>query len=428
MAGGKFAGGTGTALDPFLIEDAHDFNAMRLYSTGYNFQLIKDINLNTPPYNTGTGWQPIPNFNSKIDGQGHKVSGLRIWSKGDHVGLFLATLPGFRMTNTHFDDVYMELITTDTATKKFTFFGYTAISQNAVNNDFLLGCSLIGKFKIDAPNVIARLVAYDITQNSTSATQTNNVYDCYFELENLGNKQINVFGYNYASIGYPGNARSNYYIYRTIVKAKGDFIGHQIVGQAYFSISDVHLVDELGTSYTNWGTTYPVRTVEYLANSVNLPGFVATSQLGRQVWYFPGTTHVRMADYSRNKFLLEANGEIFSYNVEQGLFSVGVAPVLIDMFVADGMDYIESVPVSVWNQMRTDYGSVDIHCYVEKIPGKSLVTNSEALSFNQTLENKVVMRAVIDFAEHNNDINKIRIPATDQVQPAPTEPVVEPTI
>jgi len=423
MAGGKFAGGTGTALDPFLVEDAHDFNAMRLYSSGYYFQLIKDINMNQPPYNTGTGWQPIGYFNSQIDGQGHKVSGLRIWSKGDAVGLFLSSGTGLKMTNLHFDDLYFELITADTANKKFTLFGYE-VGNGATSNDFFVGSSVVGKFKIDAPSVTARLLVYSATQGNDYAHSIG-VVDSYFDLENLGSKQIMLFGYLQASTSYPYRGRSTLNVIRTIIRLKGDFTHQQLSGNGSVAPSDLYLVNDIDTNYVNFGG-YTVSDVEFLSKSTNLPNFVSASQKGRQVWMFPGTTYVRMVDYSRNKFLIEANGEIYSYNVDQGFFRVGATPILTDMFTLHGMDYIESIPVSVWNQLRQDFGQVDIHCYVEKIPGKTLVTNRETLAFNQALNNKVVMKAVIDFSLHNNDISKIRIPATDQApvvtEPTPTEP------
>ncbi|PTY92863.1 hypothetical protein [Heyndrickxia sporothermodurans] len=423
MAGGKFAGGTGTALDPFLIEDAHDFNAIRLYSSGYNFQLIKDVNMNQPPYNTGAGWQPIPNFNSKIDGQGHKVSGLRVWSKGDDVGIFLNSGSDMSLTNIHFDDLYLELDTLDTAAKKFTLFGTSMNNFNGAHNA-LNGVSIVGKFKAEAPNVTARLLMWQVSTSYNSGAYLAETFsDVYLELENIGSKRINVYGH--ATMGDTYRNSCGIQIVRNIVKLKGDFEEASKLNNAYVSVPDSYVVEEVG--FNNPTSSFiPVRTVEFLSIPTNIVPFTNASQKGRQVWFFPGGTHVRMVDYSRNKFLIEANGEILSYSADQGLFRVGASPILTDMFTLYGMDYIESVPVSVWNELRQTYGTVDIHCYVEKIPGKTLVTNRETLAFNQALNNKVVMKAVIDFSLHNNDISKIRIPATDQApvitEPAPTEP------
>jgi len=58
MAQGFFAGGNGTKESPFLIEDADDLNAIRMYPTAH-FELINDINLSNGKYNLNSGWQPI---------------------------------------------------------------------------------------------------------------------------------------------------------------------------------------------------------------------------------------------------------------------------------------------------------------------------------------------------------------------------------
>jgi hypothetical protein len=70
-----FAGGTGTADDPFLISTPEHLDSMRKYipwfdaTAYYYFRLINDIDLNVPPYNEGKGWRPI---------------GYRDWPEGVH--------------------------------------------------------------------------------------------------------------------------------------------------------------------------------------------------------------------------------------------------------------------------------------------------------------------------------------------------------
>ncbi len=79
MANGLFAGGTGILGDPFLIEDAHDLNAIR-NNLAAHYKLINDIDLNVAPYNEGGGWIPISIGSGSVtlDGDGHKVSRLYI--------------------------------------------------------------------------------------------------------------------------------------------------------------------------------------------------------------------------------------------------------------------------------------------------------------------------------------------------------------
>lgn len=76
MANGLFAGGSGTELDPFLIEDAHDLNEIR-NNTGAHYKLINDIDLNISPYNENEGWTPI-NGDVKLNGNFYTIHNLYI--------------------------------------------------------------------------------------------------------------------------------------------------------------------------------------------------------------------------------------------------------------------------------------------------------------------------------------------------------------
>jgi carbon monoxide dehydrogenase subunit G len=84
-AGGDFAGGTGTAIDPYLIETADQLDNMRdaYLDAGTYFKLIADIDLSGY---AATGWNSIGDsdtpFYGHFDGEGHTISGLT-----DHTGI-----------------------------------------------------------------------------------------------------------------------------------------------------------------------------------------------------------------------------------------------------------------------------------------------------------------------------------------------------
>ncbi len=87
-----FAGGSGTAEDPYLIADAIHLDNVR-YCLNAHFRLISDIDLNVAPYNEGKGWKPIGGypyvFSGQFDGNGKTIRGLYINRPGeDDVGLF----------------------------------------------------------------------------------------------------------------------------------------------------------------------------------------------------------------------------------------------------------------------------------------------------------------------------------------------------
>ncbi len=80
-----FAGGTGTAYDPFLIENAEQLNNVRAIPAAY-YELIADIVFKDSDYaeggtfyNDGEGWLPIMYFVGSFDGCGHVISNLQIY-------------------------------------------------------------------------------------------------------------------------------------------------------------------------------------------------------------------------------------------------------------------------------------------------------------------------------------------------------------
>jgi hypothetical protein len=102
-----FAGGSGTAADPYLIKTPQQLSNLRNYlgSTHANkhFKLGNDIDLSAfcletwgtagwEPIGTAGGWEVASPFTGQLDGDGHKLSGLWInRERVDYIGLFGAT-------------------------------------------------------------------------------------------------------------------------------------------------------------------------------------------------------------------------------------------------------------------------------------------------------------------------------------------------
>ncbi|MFC4306764.1 GLUG motif-containing protein [Cohnella boryungensis] len=89
-AGGDFAGGIGTAADPYLIGTAVQLNNLRnaYLDAGNHYKLIADIDLSGY---AASGWNSIGDsdnpFYGHFDGDGHTISGLTNHN-GDSMGLF----------------------------------------------------------------------------------------------------------------------------------------------------------------------------------------------------------------------------------------------------------------------------------------------------------------------------------------------------
>ena len=73
MAGGSFGGGTGAELDPYLIEDAADLDAVR-NNLSAHYKQIADIDLES-----WGNWEPIGNYYTTIEGdlyEEHEFNGI----------------------------------------------------------------------------------------------------------------------------------------------------------------------------------------------------------------------------------------------------------------------------------------------------------------------------------------------------------------
>jgi hypothetical protein len=77
----QYAGGTGTASDPYLIETAEQLQNVSKNATSC-FLLKNDIDLSTGV------WTPITTFTGTFDGGNHVISGLDMEGGADGSGLF----------------------------------------------------------------------------------------------------------------------------------------------------------------------------------------------------------------------------------------------------------------------------------------------------------------------------------------------------
>ena len=136
MANGLFAGGNGTELNPYLIEDAHDLNAVR-NGLDKHYKLINDIDLNISPYNEGEGWIPIANFTGVINGNKKIVSNLFIRKNAQYAGL-IANCNGMRIY-----DLGLVNVDIEGTSRVGAFVGYFAkqgnTRQNSIQNCYSTG-------------------------------------------------------------------------------------------------------------------------------------------------------------------------------------------------------------------------------------------------------------------------------------------------
>jgi len=93
----SFAGGDGSASDPWQIATPTHLNEMRNYlgttHIDEHFILINDIDLNVPPYNVDPGWEPMGiasnQFAGNFNGNSYRIENLYINRPDNwYIGLF----------------------------------------------------------------------------------------------------------------------------------------------------------------------------------------------------------------------------------------------------------------------------------------------------------------------------------------------------
>ena len=154
-AGGLFGGGTGTADDPYIIEDAADLDAVR-NDPDAHYKLGNDINLKAgdPGFDTEEGWLPIgaTNWNyyfvGSFDGDGHKITGLWInRPETSNIGLFeeLGTESEIKNLGIEIDATY----TDDTGSiigirGNYDIGGLAGYSEGNIENCYVTGGPITG--------------------------------------------------------------------------------------------------------------------------------------------------------------------------------------------------------------------------------------------------------------------------------------------
>jgi hypothetical protein len=176
MAGGLFGGGDGTELTPYLVEDAHDLNAVR-NNLSAHYKQVGDIDLDISPYNTGNGWSRIGTgtnestnmFRGFYDGDNFIIRNLYINdSLSSYCSLF-GTVYTPTLRNIHLENVLITACGNDSG----SLFGYTTL----LNDGSIYNCSATGI--VNDSNTQSSYIGGLIGRISNS-TKKIGVEKCYF--------------------------------------------------------------------------------------------------------------------------------------------------------------------------------------------------------------------------------------------------------
>lgn len=151
MAGGRFAGGSGSIDSPYLIEDAEDLNAIR-NNLGAYYKLIQDIDMKGTRFENN--WTPIERFTGSLDGDNHVIRNLKIVHQGSgSIGLIGSGDVGYTkstiISNLGLVDVDIYVFGVGTVVACGAFIGGET-STSSYPNLTLTNCFATGKIEFEA--------------------------------------------------------------------------------------------------------------------------------------------------------------------------------------------------------------------------------------------------------------------------------------
>ena len=158
--------GSGTLLDPFIIYDATDLQAIETNLSAY-YELANDIPaIATAGWNAGLGFDPIINFDGNLDGKGYSISDLFINRPlEDDVGLIGASGNGLTISN-------LTLVDVDITGRDLV----GAMIGIPGNGDTISNCKSSGS--ITGDNSIGGLVGFVVALVATRTTFTDCSTSC----------------------------------------------------------------------------------------------------------------------------------------------------------------------------------------------------------------------------------------------------------
>jgi hypothetical protein len=138
----QFAGGNGTAGNPYLIANVDHLQAIRNMSNAAHFKLISNIDATaTAGWNGGQGYNPVSWFNGSLEGDGYTISGLVINRPGTaNNALFTSSGSQAVFRNINFVNIY-----SNGGTQASTLIGTLAgIAENITVSGTIIGSGVLG--------------------------------------------------------------------------------------------------------------------------------------------------------------------------------------------------------------------------------------------------------------------------------------------
>jgi hypothetical protein len=380
MANGNFAGGDGSANNPYLIEDGYDLNAVRNNLTAA-YRLIKNIDLTQICNESdGTGWTPIPAFRGVLDGNGCVVRNLFINRVANNQALINSTRGGsvINLGMSNFNIV------------GGTSYAAGLIGQMTTQECLVENCFTSGKISAigDIGGIVGRM-------------DGGRIINSYSEVD------IVCTGNNIGGITSVLNS--------TYGLIKNSFYGGTITGGASNRSGVVGLLT-VGTVTESF--------FDSTKNSLSGVGSKTKAEMEspatfdkwadqyynfeKKVWSLRQGSYPRLFYTEATKYFIFANG-IYKTYINQQWVDVSVTFPTASIFEQHGIsdNDLATIPRFKWNELR-EFNKFELVASTDKfvIERKSIKRD---MVVESQISDAVILKTAINFADFGDSINKIRV-------------------
>jgi len=397
MAGGKFGGGTGTTVDPYLIEDADDLNEVRRNLTA-SFKLVNNINLGIAPYNTGEGWTPIVgSYTGTFDGNAKSILNLYInMPTKDNIGLFA-----------QFDGTIKDLGFISPNVTGKTYVGVFAGNKDSTTN---LNRIFIKSGNVNGFTYVGGLIGHLTCSN-------HYWYDVKIECNVTGTGNSSIGGMFGRFTGTPSVTRY-IYLYYSLYSGVVTGTGANAIGiegslagitplNSYYNSSIATKTSTAATPKTQAQLQLPETYVDWQTRLIT--GHSNSALNNTNIWTLSNGAFGKMYYEVENRIMILVNGTDYkTWNGTAWVTKYTVQPTR-EQFLADGMKDISLISYTGWDLLKSET-SVEIVNFVDKTTGSNSSTSTESLTIDNasSTANKNIFRKTFSFSDYGDAITKIQ--------------------
>lgn len=368
MAGGQFGGGAGTAISPFLIEDAADLHQVRNNLTAY-YKLVSNINLGVAPYNANKGWVPIDNFAGNFNGNGKKIYNLYINRPDeDYVGVFRTfNMTSFdQMTKVRIYDLCLENVDVTGRDYVGALLGAYSIGQlrgdpSSADYAVFFRCSVQGK--VNGRSVVGGFCG-QYYWGATNYTYTTFVAgDCVADVTIVPLTGGSMYGQMFGNVQDYWATQNNIFILSNCIgKGKIDtsiVASPTNVGPMCFHRQGQYLY---ANSCRYDKTLWTISNVAVNANAVvgltseemkdisKFPAVLSNAIFNdAPEWYFPTDKSPELYHQSPDYLFICGDGGHYTYKASTGWTMVNDTVPSRQQAIEKGMRHLEQIPQTAWD-------------------------------------------------------------------------------